>query len=863
MPPPSQSGITTRSIAATLVSIGVLCFCTFAGAFFGGGYTSMEFGIAGLLLAPFLGFALLTVLGHRLYRRAWFTRAELATTLYATLFAYALILGVWWPMLRVVSTVTRGAEFSRIDALPERFIPYGPELLDDEPHPRNGNVVVLPGTEIAWSEIDFHHVGPRPVANINGIDGATRAFEIRVPLAGPGSPHGIAPGEPYALSALLRTDDLGADTRFFCRVFGDDTADFLEEPISGDKETTVSYLQREGFERYGSHGLLFPPSLSEGLRIRFGIQGSGSLEVADVSLRSVGAIEQAYTGRELVTPEIYATLTSAQKTVMLQRPDSWFSIAGLRFLFWDYIRAGDWWRPALAWGGLMVLVGAASFVLVMIMRRQWIDHERLPLPLLQVPRLLLGLEDAEGASVIPRVFRNPLFWVGFAVALLWCSLKIWAMVNSSVPDTNVFVPLKPYFNDPGFGRMWSNVYVTISVVVVGLAVFIELNILTSLVFGFFLYRAQFWFGESTGLSVDRNYPAPYHQILSAFLTYGLIIVALAGKYLARYGKEAWHGVSRPDDPISPRGNLILLVILTVALAGWCQWTGIGLPGGLVLVGMFVACTAVIAKLQAECGVIGPCWGPRRLAWGLSALGGMTFYGPEGILIAIFLSFLFTYGLTLAGGPQLEWIEIARETGVPRRQVPLVPVLGLAAGLIIGGWSALFSMYAIGVENTARSNDFNNMRSEMRPYSQEMPRATEELTAQSAGSGETGDEGSGGTFTMDRVVMLYAGGATAATTVLRQFFAGFWLHPIAFITGPSTTLSWIWSSLLIAAILRATVLRLGGAVTVREKLFPAAAGLVVGGVAAQVLFFLVTTWLRHADPELANSLILAHPITRLL
>ncbi len=53
---------------------------------------------------------------------------------------------------------------------------------------------------------------------------------------------------------------------------------------------------------------------------------------------------------------------------------------------------------------------------------------------------------------------------------------------------------------------------------------------------------------------------------------------------------------------------------------------------------------------------------------------------------------------------------------------------------------------------------------------------------------------------------------------------------------------VWGSCLVAAVIRFLVLRLGGAVTVRQKLLPFFIGVFLSAVAAHVIFGLITTYM---------------------
>ena len=71
------------------------------------------------------------------------------------------------------------------------------------------------------------------------------------------------------------------------------------------------------------------------------------------------------------------------------------------------------WLPALGWW--FVLMAAFYTVVVcamVILRGQWMEHERLLYPLAQVP--LAMLEDTSPSSRIKPFLKNPVMWTGFA-----------------------------------------------------------------------------------------------------------------------------------------------------------------------------------------------------------------------------------------------------------------------------------------------------------------------------------------------------------------------------------------------------------------------------------------------------------------
>ncbi|MEW6753557.1 MAG: DUF6785 family protein [Candidatus Latescibacterota bacterium] len=73
---------------------------------------------------------------------------------------------------------------------------------------------------------------------------------------------------------------------------------------------------------------------------------------------------------------------------------------------------GAWLGPLAWWLSLILAVYWVCFCLVVLMRRQWVEHERLAFPLTEVPRLLV---EEEPGSVLPRILQDRAFRLGCAL----------------------------------------------------------------------------------------------------------------------------------------------------------------------------------------------------------------------------------------------------------------------------------------------------------------------------------------------------------------------------------------------------------------------------------------------------------------
>ena len=73
-----------------------------------------------------------------------------------------------------------------------------------------------------------------------------------------------------------------------------------------------------------------------------------------------------------------------------------------------------WIGPLCWWLILVLVIYFVCFCLVVLLRRQWVEHERLSYPLVQVPLLLL--EEKTGTALAP-ILRDRTFWIGVWVPL--------------------------------------------------------------------------------------------------------------------------------------------------------------------------------------------------------------------------------------------------------------------------------------------------------------------------------------------------------------------------------------------------------------------------------------------------------------
>ena len=89
---------------------------------------------------------------------------------------------------------------------------------------------------------------------------------------------------------------------------------------------------------------------------------------------------------------------------------------------------GAWVIPMFWWLSFFGAVYFIQFCIGVILRKQWVEHERLSFPLLTIPREMV--RESESRSLFPAFMKSRLFWIGFAIPF---SMQLWGMASRLFP----------------------------------------------------------------------------------------------------------------------------------------------------------------------------------------------------------------------------------------------------------------------------------------------------------------------------------------------------------------------------------------------------------------------------------------------
>jgi hypothetical protein len=483
-----------------------------------------------------------------------------------------------------------------------------------------------------------------------------------------------------------------------------------------------------------------------------------------------------------------------------------------------------WLAPLLGWVPMLLAAYGAMICLMVLVRRQWIEHERLTFPLAQVPISMIGESGDEDAShLLSDFFRSPAAWIGMLLPVLQYSLRALHNYYPSVPEG---LPISQYFYfwDGNFQLRWS-----ISHAVVGF------GFLLSTKLGF-----SMWFlGLLTTLerAILLNYGIPGTQSVqgialgSSYLAYqgfgALMVLAASALWVARpHLRLVWRKVvtgtdeiNDDDEILSYRQAAALLIASTVTMCVWLYASGMTwwLPPFLVVItlGVMFGLTRIVAEgglavtkaplypVDAAIGSVGSS------TLGHANLGAMGIAFPWGDAMRMTLMAAVIHGLRLA----------EHYVTVHRRRLFFAIIIAIVTAAV----AAVTTILLVGYEHGALNLSvwFFGQGTATAPYTFTSYHVANPTDASWDFFGVAG----------------LGGAAQWFLTLASKRWLWFPIHPIAFPISAMWTTHHLMPSIFIAWLVKTVVLRYGG-VTLYRSTRPFFLGLILGHYAAGGLWCVI-------------------------
>lgn len=355
-----------------------------------------------------------------------------------------------------------------------------------------------------------------------------------------------------------------------------------------------------------------------------------------------------------------------------------------------------WIAPVLSWTAIALLIFMLVAFLNVILRRQWIEYEKLPYPIAQFPMDM----------TVPGIqfFRNRLMWVGFAIAFI---IEIINGLNYLYPEIPL-IPIRERSSDLALlftDEPWNVLgptYIHFRLFLIGLCFLLPIDLSFSAWFFYVVRKVQFVGGKAIGLYTIPYYPFQPQQAAGAFFVIVLMAIWGGRRYFMQILKKiietSRRDISTVDDskePVSYRTAAFGILSCLILLFFLFRAAGMSLWVFILFFGLYITVSIAITRVRAELGPpVHDMSGVNPQTILITVIG----VKPFGIRNLVAFSLFAWFNGTNRSHPmphQLEGFKLAQRVGMNNRKLLLVMILAITVGVFSAFWVYLHALYKFG------------------------------------------------------------------------------------------------------------------------------------------------------------------------
>ena len=557
--------------------------------------------------------------------------------------------------------------------------------------------------------------------------------------------------------------------------------------------------------------------------------------IGTVAANSQGEWLSGYFLGIIASPTYFATPENRWEELLLAYLPPWSIVSDLEATtgFYEGLPDGRsipwrvWVAPLCWWGSFFAALLVANVCAMVILRKQWMENERLAFPIATALLQMTGGDRT--ASTFRSLIGSRLFQVGFFTVL---GIFAW---NTTTWFVTAIPPLPVMTRHVLFvARGFPSALIVIHPMTMAFAYFTKSDVLLSLwVFQIFSFVQAGLFNR-IGFSIGGSDPWGSFDASTGWQSFGGMIVFVGwglwvGRaHLSAVARQAWTGERTLDDSgelLSYRTAVWLLMASVLFLLFWLRGTGMD----WVPLVTFCFGTAVLyiglARIIVESGLVilrGPITA-QTFTWHLVGIGGV---GPTSAAVLGLTYTFFCDGKTLGmtALANVSRLSQAMEVRGRRRLVGAV-LSGVLVGTVsVVGYTLYEGYHAYGSFNfgvTTFSGSNNG------------PVGVWQISANRIQQGTSGTD-------WNRLAFLGIGGVfTGLVLYLRYLIPTFPISPIGFAISSSGVLQSSLVSILLVWGIKTTLLRVGGLEQYRRTT-PLFLGMLIGHAMGLALGVVVDT-----------------------
>jgi len=524
----------------------------------------------------------------------------------------------------------------------------------------------------------------------------------------------------------------------------------------------------------------------------------------------------------LIAPYYYATPENEYAELFHEYIPSWFGPKDPEVIREFYegswggkVPWGAWIKPLMLWSLFLLAVYFIFICLNVIIRRQWVEREKLTFPLVQLPFEMT--RNPGPTRIFNPFFRNGLMWIGFLIPVILHGINGTHNYIPSFPWIHYkHININRYFTEKPWSAM-GRTELSFYPCVIGFSYILAVDLSFSVAFFYLFSKAQMIFGSAIGWTGKSSsslaqFPFVEQQGGGAFLAIALISLVVAWRHIISVLRRAFLGDKRVDDsdePLPYRWAVLGYLGSFLFLVGWSMAAGMSFGTAAVFFLLFSLFALSLTRMRVQAG-LGCVHGPMTVQDLMLAVRGTRGLGGENLTVLSHYFFMTgeMRGVMSVMPSQLEGFRLAQYAGINPRRLLLGVMLGSVIGLALAYFAALRTIYRFG------GNILNHWRVRSMPHIPFIqlrsilinPRDVDWVGLQFVALGA---------------------GFTLFLTFMRLRFLWWIFHPVGYAAAyTGRTIHWVWFPTLLGCILKYAALKHGGAKTYRRFL-PFFLGLILG------------------------------------
>ena len=458
-----------------------------------------------------------------------------------------------------------------------------------------------------------------------------------------------------------------------------------------------------------------------------------------------------------------------------------------------------WLIPVLSWFSIIFIILLIMLCLNVIIRRQWVENEKLSYPIIQLPTEMTN----------SRFYFNRWMWIGFILVAI---VDILNGLHFLIPNIPQVFSKRYYLNlsSEPFLAM-GNLPFALYPFVIGLGFLIPLDLSFSCWFFFWFWKLQLIVGQMVGLSHLPGFPYLHSQAIGGYVGVTLVALYISRFHLLLVIKQVLDQSSIANSRsqiMSYRKVVILLTVSSIILLALCQKAGMSITVATIFFLLYYLISMGITRMRAELGApvhdihyTGP---EQMMVWAV----GTRRLGTTNLTVLSLFWFLTRTHYSHVMPHQLEGFKISTQVNISQWKTFIAIIVACVMGIFSAFWVLLHIPYQLGALAQIPWPTVN-------AFGLEPWRRLENwlINPMVTSIPETIFIGVG---------ML----VTFGLMFMRMKFFWFPLYPAAYAVTNSWAIHNIWFCLFIAWVIKIIILQYGG-VKAHQKATPFFLGLILG------------------------------------